>query len=637
MSHNTRAHNTCAQSSHHQRPTHASNPVHAARAPLCCCSCPLQPCQLVNLGRVNCVDKLGGYLLYRFCAVFCTHLRTRACTDTAPQEPHVQNLSSFIWKRDTILSLSPGVIPTALPTLPPPPPATSEGQALRPRYPLDRSFLLEVDPETYAVGSGVSRPAHVGKWLGVLDRAGAIVATGATAVVLPCPMLRGEGLGVQGRANASYFAPDGRYAVASSPQAAAEEFGQLVKGLHARGLEVLIQIEFCFTAEGDDKKARLISFRGLDSDLYYRPSGLLKLSARPVRSLVVDALHHWLQAYHVDGFVLLSAEAMVQDSMGRVQDAPALAADLAADGELRGIKVIAWPRDYALLPRSGRRGFPHSGTLLQHNGRFGAVLQWLATGGPGLLTKVASQLTGNADMLQADWSPEASLPGNLAAGRRPAFGINTISSPIVDGTTLWSWVDSIADPVDIALTKKRLTLAKSAVMLMMLSPGTPQASAVDFSNSEIAGFFRGACAARFDDEIAELLRPSKFEVIRDVKWFDAHGGQPKWDFAGYDDTVLGYCAREGGALGKAVCLVVNAGETQVRVAIPQPPGGSLWQLLLNSGATSPDDVLIHSGGLRLPAGGGVALEPKAVALLCAFPSKSRSLPSTVGASPVAPV
>lgn len=80
--------------------------------------------------------------------------------------------------------------------------------------------------------------------------------------------------------------------------------------------------------------------------------------------------------------------------MGRVQDAPSLAADLAADGELKGAKIVAWPRDYALLPRSGRRGFPHSGTLLQHNGRFGAVLQWLAHGGPGLLTKVASQLTG---------------------------------------------------------------------------------------------------------------------------------------------------------------------------------------------------------------------------------------------------
>lgn len=56
---------------------------------------------------------------------------------------------------------------------------------------------MEVDPETYAVGAAVSQREHAGTWLGVLECAGAIAATGATAVVLPCPMLRQEGLGVQ--------------------------------------------------------------------------------------------------------------------------------------------------------------------------------------------------------------------------------------------------------------------------------------------------------------------------------------------------------------------------------------------------------------------------------------------------------
>jgi hypothetical protein len=68
--------------------------------------------------------------------------------------------------------------------------------------------------------------------------------------------------------------------------------------------------------------------------------------------------------------------------------------DLAADGALRGCKLVAWPRDYRLLPRLGRRGFPHAGVLLQHNGAFGAVLEWLAHGSPALLTQVATQLTG---------------------------------------------------------------------------------------------------------------------------------------------------------------------------------------------------------------------------------------------------
>jgi isoamylase len=156
------------------------------------------------------------------------------------------------------------------------------------------------------------------------------------------------------------------------------------------------QVEFCFTAEGDDSSSRLISLRGLDSPLYYRPSGLLSLAQPIVRRLVLDAIRHWACTYGVDGFVLLSAEAMAQDSGGAVLDCPALAEEIAADGAVRGgaCKIVAWPRDYRLLPREGRRGFPHAGVLMQHNGRFGAVLEWLKSGDGALLTSVASLLTG---------------------------------------------------------------------------------------------------------------------------------------------------------------------------------------------------------------------------------------------------
>jgi hypothetical protein len=65
---------------------------------------------------------------------------------------------------------------------------------------MEHSFFLEVGPDTYATAQRVSHPQHVGKWRGVLDRVEDIAATGATTVVLPCAMLRSEGLGVQVRA-----------------------------------------------------------------------------------------------------------------------------------------------------------------------------------------------------------------------------------------------------------------------------------------------------------------------------------------------------------------------------------------------------------------------------------------------------
>lgn len=174
------------------------------------------------------------------------------------------------------------------------------------------------------------------------------------------------------------------------------------RSLAAHSSACVAQVEFCHTVEGGDADARPTSLRGLDAALYYRdPSGhggLLALARPHVRRLALDALAHWASAARLDGFVLLSAEAMGLDPAGAVLDAPPLAAELAAAPELRGLKLVAWPRgDPSLLPRGGRRGFPHFGALAQHNARFAALLEWLGgphCGGGPWLKRVAVQLTG---------------------------------------------------------------------------------------------------------------------------------------------------------------------------------------------------------------------------------------------------
>ena len=239
-------------------------------------------------------------------------------------------------------------------------------------------------------------------------------------------------------------------------------------------------------------------------------------------------------------------------------------------------------------------------------------------------------------MFQADWSPEASLPSKLAVGRRPSFGINTISSPLVDNTTLDSWVDSVlgADNHD---RRKRVTLAKSAILLMMLARGTPQASAVDLGTVEIARFYQAALAVRLNEDWLELLRPLWFEVFCDIQWFSGHGKAPNWEEGGPGSEVLGFVVREGGAIGQSICVVANSGDGQVRVALPQAPARSLWTLVLDTGAMSPDDVLIQSGGRRLPAGGGMVLAPKAAAFLFSVPAPPAAPmpvpPTSASASP----
>jgi hypothetical protein len=95
--------------------------------------------------------------------------------------------------------------------------------------------------------------------------------------------------------------------------------------MHMRFMHAAAQVELCFTGEGDDKAPRLVSLRGLDHSLYYRPNGLLNLAVPAVAALVRAALRHWTTHHSLDGFVLLSAEAMAQSADGTVLDAPPLA------------------------------------------------------------------------------------------------------------------------------------------------------------------------------------------------------------------------------------------------------------------------------------------------------------------------
>lgn len=75
---------------------------------------------------------------------------------------------------------------------------------------------------------------------------------------------------------------------------------------------VSLQVEYCFTSEGTDKRPRASSLRGLDAATYYRHNGVLNCGHACVRQLIMDSLHHWAMEYQVDGFCFVNAETLVQ-------------------------------------------------------------------------------------------------------------------------------------------------------------------------------------------------------------------------------------------------------------------------------------------------------------------------------------
>ncbi len=221
-----------------------------------------------------------------------------------------------------------------------------------------------------------------------------------------------------GYAPLAYFAPDARFASGDRGEQV-DEFRAMVRGLHRAGLEVLIDVVFNHTAEGDPR-GPTYSLRGIDNATYYRLersnpaeyedwSGCGNtLDVREPRclQLVVDCLRSWVRELHVDGFRFDLASVLGRDP--HAFDARARFFGIVRqDPTLQGVKLVAEPWDarsdgYAL----GR--FPRGFTEWNDRFRDGARRFW--RGDAGLLPELATRLAGSADVFAHDRrTPQASL------------------------------------------------------------------------------------------------------------------------------------------------------------------------------------------------------------------------------------
>jgi glycogen operon protein len=224
-----------------------------------------------------------------------------------------------------------------------------------------------------------------------------------------------------------YFAPHNEYASGDRGQQV-DEFKEMVRALHAAGLEVILDVVFNHTAEGNEHGPTLC-FRGLDNAAYYRladdPShyvddtgcgNTLDVHRPPGLRVVMDSLRYWVQEMHVDGFRFDLAA-----SLGRgASDFDPFSAFLDAVGQdavLAQVKLIAEPWD---IGYGGYElgDFPPGWS--EWNGRYRDTVRDFWRGTEGMLGDFATRVTGSADL--------------YARGRRPSASINLIT--VHDGFTL---------------------------------------------------------------------------------------------------------------------------------------------------------------------------------------------------------
>ncbi|MFN7995230.1 MAG: glycogen debranching protein GlgX [Bryobacteraceae bacterium] len=294
-------------------------------------------------------------------------------------------------------------------------------------HPMEETVIYEMHARgfTQSLSSGVTHP---GKFAGIVEKIPYLQDLGITAVEL-LPVFdfdETDGRDVDGHRLPNYwgystlgfFAPQSAYCVSPQHGEHLREFRDLVKALHKAGIEVILDVVFNHTDEGNEN-GPMFSFRGIDNRTYYFlvPGSLqyyLDFSGcgntfncnHPIaEKLIVECLRYWVREAHVDGFRFDEGSILSRDENGMPCVHPPVVWQIELEDELAETKVIAEAWDAAGLYQVG--GFPGD-RWAEWNGRYRDDIRRFVKGDPGMVGAVAWRLGGSADLYQ----PQGRLPAN---------------------------------------------------------------------------------------------------------------------------------------------------------------------------------------------------------------------------------
>jgi len=455
----------------------------------------------------------------------------------------------------------------------------------------------------------------------------------------------------------AFFAPYSGYGSRRRPGCEVDEFRAMVKALHKAGIEVLLDVVFNHTPEGDETGPTL-NFRGLDNSIYYlleedkrrykNYSGCgntLNCNHPVVRNYILDCLRYWVIEMHVDGFRFDLASILGRDRTGHLVANPPLLESIAEDPILREVKLIAEAWDAGGAYLVGR--FPGE-RWSEWNGQFRDDVRRFWRGDHGITGALASRLCGSADLYDH-------------SGKAPVNSINFITCH--DGFTLHDLVSyqykhnlangeenrdgsdenysanyGIEGPTDNPLINRiRLKQKKNLLATLFLSRGVPmilggdefgrtqqgnnnaycQDNAISWydwsllgKNFELFNFVRGLIAFRKRHRVLSL---EQFYRPEEITWFNVDGLVHDW----HEDAALGchiHVASEG---KQALCLLFNPGVHAVDFPLPALSGGSLWAKVIDTHANPPDDIYPEGDGVALPGQHALVVADRTLVVLAA--------------------
>ncbi len=527
-------------------------------------------------------------------------------------------------------------------------------------------YEMHVGGFTRNPNSGVASEKR-GTFAGLIEKIPYLKDLGITAVeLLPvfqfdpqdCP----PGLvNYWGYSPVSFFAPHQAYSSRKDPIGVLDEFRDMVKALHRAGIEVILDVVYNHTAEGNHH-GPTFCYKGMGNSIYYileqnkahyanytGTGNTLNANQPIVRRMIIDSLHYWVEEMHVDGFRFDLASILSRDESGNPMANPPVLWDIESDPVLAGIKLIAEAWDAA--------GLYHVGSFIgdswkEWNGRFRDDVRSFLRGDSGAVSAVAYRLLGSPDLYgHEEREPEQTINfvtchdgftlNDLVSYNRKHNEANGEDNHDGMDTNL-SWNCGVEGPTDnLSVEKLRKRQVKNFLTLNLLSLGTPMILMGDevrrtqrgnnnaycqdnelnwfdwslpHAHDDIHRFLKKLIFARLRRDAANDHGMTLNQIIREsyIEWHGIRLNQPDWSPDSHSIAVTAW------SLSKRIVfyMMMNAYWEPLEFELPPVSGARArgWRRWIDTYLESPADIYDFTGA-PLVKGDAYPVHPHSIVVL----------------------
>ncbi|TKY62476.1 Isoamylase 2 [Spatholobus suberectus] len=403
------------------------------------------------------------------------------------------------------------------------------------------------------------------------------------------------------------------YGPSGGPVSTIDSMKEMVKTMHANGIEVLVEVVFSNTAE-------IGALQGIDDLSYYYANGVGDLKVQSalncnypiVQNLILDSLRHWVTEFHIDGFSFINASHMLRGFHGEYLSRPPLVEAIAFDPVLSKTKIIAdcWdPHDKVVKETR----FPHWMRWAEINANFCIDVRNFLRG-ENFLSDLATRLCGSGDMFSGGRGPAFSF--NYIARN---FGLSLVDLVSFSSATELSWNCGEEGPTNnTAVLERRLKQVRNFLFILFVSLGVPvlnmgdecgQSSGGSPAYDDMKSFNWSALKTGFGKQTtqfifflsslrrrrSDLLQSRSFLQEENIEWRGSDGAPPRWEDPSCKFLAMTLKAEITEFLESSVSsdtfgdlfIAFNAADHPETAVLPLPLEGMSWYRLVDTALPFP--------------------------------------------------